>query len=265
MKEGQKSRYMVFKWLKTNYWSSLLVCLLVFILGGSVSAYGISIFRLSDFLSQFFGTSHPFYSIVFLIAFVLLISLPISVGNARFFLRSLEGASKMSDLLYTFQPTHYWNAVRIECVRYLISVGIFTVAGILGILIIRTTAGTLLLFGVALMIAMPLYYKYRLAPYILAQHPKMNLKEVFNTSDRLMSNRRWDLFIIDISFVGLLLVGSLFFGVGGLLVAPYYEGTVARYYLECVQLDPYASKQLEKKESEIMDVAPVVTDGGVSR
>ena len=233
MKEGEKRRYLVFKWLQKNYWSSLLVCLIVFVLGGSVFSYGLPVFTLSDFLSQFFGSSSLrdiLFQAVFAILFGLCISLPISVGNARFFLQSLEEESKINDVLFAFNLNRYWNIVLIEFVRLIIPLAIVLLAALFQLL------GGWIIFTIIALFALFPYYAYRFSPYILAQHPEMRLREVLKTSSILTSGHRLILLLIDLSFGCLVLVATLFLGIGGLLVAPYYEGIVARYYLECADV-----------------------------
>lgn len=241
MIEEQEQRYMVFKWLRTNYWTSLLVCLLVSVLGGSAFAFGISGLRLSDFLSQYFASDRILANGLFTIAFLFFISIPISIGNARFFPQALEGEGKISDVFYAFKPKYYWNVILVEAARYAILAAII-IPIVLLITYSDNDLATFLLWGTALALAMPPYYKYRFSPFILARYPYMRQKEVFSISTELTNRKRWRLFVIDLSFVALFLVGNLFFGIGGLLLAPYYEGVVAMYYLDCVRIQEEESE-----------------------
>ena len=246
MKE-HKQRYMIFKWLKAKYWPSLLVCWLVFVLGGSVFAFGISDLGVSYLLSQHLNQDHLLIRELFLIVFALLISIPISVGCSRFFLCGLEGELKISNIFYAFKPRCYWKVIFVEAVRYGILAAIIIPAVVLDIFVFPTDLiGRLVFWGITLTPILLLYYKYRFSPYILAQHPNMCLKEVFSISTKLTLEKRGRLFAIDLSFASLFFVGNLFFGVGGLLVAPYYEGVVAKYYLERMRADSDSQESLEE-------------------
>ena len=44
-------------------------------------------------------------------------------------------------------------------------------------------------------------YEYSMIPYILAENPSLSTKEVFQRTYELTSNRKMDLFILDLSFL----------------------------------------------------------------
>ena len=235
MKEGQKRKYLVFKWLQKNYWPSLLVCLIVFVLGGSSFAYGAPNLTVSDFLSRSFDARSQISNLIFLVAFLLLISGPISTGSAKFFLSSLEGKGSIKEIFFAFKPELYWKVVCIEAVRYLLFLALPITIVLLRIFMIGINQGALFPL-ICAGVAMIFYYIYRFPTYILVQNPKMAFKDIFEKSSHLTVNKRWELFFIDLSFVCLLVAATLFFGIGGLLILPYYEGLIAQYYLDCEQL-----------------------------
>ena len=41
---------------------------------------------------------------------------------------------------------------------------------------------------------------------------------------------KWDMFLLDLSFLGWYLLGLLFFGIGSIFVYPYEEATYAKLY-----------------------------------
>ena len=87
-------------------------------------------------------------------------------------------------------------------------------------------------------------YRYRMAVYLVLEHPEMSALQCISESKRLMKGHKWELFCFDFSFIGwALLVGVVdYIGVKlgipyislGLLVQiyflPYYELTLAGYY-----------------------------------
>lgn len=91
------------------------------------------------------------------------------------------------------------------------------------------------------------FYRYRMAIYLLLEHPEMSALECISESKRLMAGHKWELFVLDLSFIGwALLVGLANFistelaipvvsviGFGILVqiyLLPYYQLTCAGYY-----------------------------------
>ena len=75
-------------------------------------------------------------------------------------------------------------------------------------------------------------YRYRLAIYLLIDHPEMSVMDCIRQSKHLMQGHKWELFILDFSFIGWELLGSLPF-VGYLVqvfTLPYISMTHALYY-----------------------------------
>lgn len=103
------------------------------------------------------------------------------------------------------------------------------------------------------------YYRYRMAIYLLLEHPEMSALDCIRESKRLMVGHKWELFVLDFSFIGwAVLVGvansissalaiPVVSVIGfGILVQiyflPYYELTCAGYYRQLTapaQSDPF--------------------------
>ena len=45
-------------------------------------------------------------------------------------------------------------------------------------------------------------YEYMMVPYILAENPGMDQKEVFQISREMMNGQKWNAFVLDLSFIG---------------------------------------------------------------
>lgn len=75
-------------------------------------------------------------------------------------------------------------------------------------------------------------YRYSMAGYVLLDHPDYGIMDCIRESKRITGGRKWELFQLDLSFLGWLLLGSLPY-VGYLVsvwVTPYYAITHALYY-----------------------------------
>lgn len=75
-------------------------------------------------------------------------------------------------------------------------------------------------------------YEYRMIPYILADHPEMDHKEVFALSKKMMDGEKWNSFVLDLSFYGWALLSVLTCGILSIFfVNPYIHATNAELYL----------------------------------
>ncbi len=64
-------------------------------------------------------------------------------------------------------------------------------------------------------------YSYSMVPYILRDHPEMTATEAINRSREIMNGRKWNLFCLQFSFIGWILLCGLTFGILTLWVYPY--------------------------------------------
>ena len=46
----------------------------------------------------------------------------------------------------------------------------------------------------------------------------------------MTDGHKWNMFVLDLSFIGWHILGALFFGIGGIFVIPYEEASFARLY-----------------------------------
>ncbi|MFR0799391.1 MAG: DUF975 family protein [Oscillospiraceae bacterium] len=73
-------------------------------------------------------------------------------------------------------------------------------------------------------------YAYSMVYYVKADHPEYSWRECLDESQRLMTGHKWEKFVLDLSFIGWGIVGSLCLGVGTLWVMTYMAATEAQYY-----------------------------------
>lgn len=75
-------------------------------------------------------------------------------------------------------------------------------------------------------------YSYRMALYILIDHPEMSAMECLRESKRMMKGHKMELFVLDLSFIGWSFLSQL--SVVGWFVSifttPYFALTYAQYY-----------------------------------
>lgn len=73
-------------------------------------------------------------------------------------------------------------------------------------------------------------YSYRMTFYILDENPDMTAKEAIAASKELMKGHKWELFCLDISFIGWLILSGLTLGIGILFYNPYTQAAEYAFY-----------------------------------
>jgi uncharacterized membrane protein len=137
------------------------------------------------------------------------------VGGCRFFVDNRVGQGTLEKLGIGFKDGAYGNVVLTMFLKDLFTVLwtlLFIIPGIIK------------------------SYEYRMIPYILAENPKMTHKEAFAISKKMMMGNKLDTFVLDLSFLGWVILSGLTCGILGIFfVNPYYEATIAELYSALVQ------------------------------
>lgn len=85
-------------------------------------------------------------------------------------------------------------------------------------------------------------YEYRMVPYLLAEHPEMGSSEVLARSKEMMAGNKWETFVLDLSFIGWVLLGAITMGVVYIFWAsPYINTTDAALYHRLSGQDSYGN------------------------
>ena len=74
-------------------------------------------------------------------------------------------------------------------------------------------------------------YEYSMIPYLLAENPNLSASQAFSLSKQMTTGQKMDLFVLDLSFLGWIILGLICCGIGILFVLPYPEATRAKVYL----------------------------------
>ena len=73
-------------------------------------------------------------------------------------------------------------------------------------------------------------YSYALTPYILVEHLEMSANEAIEESMRLMDGHKFDLFYLQLSFIGWAILSILSLGLGFFWLIPYQMTAQAAFY-----------------------------------
>ena len=134
---------------------------------------------------------------------------PLIVGCRRFFLRNSLSNAELNELGAGFQG-NWGNVILTMFLRNLFIV-----------------LWSLLLVVPGIIKA----YSYRLVPYLLKDHPELSGTEVITLSRKMMNGHKADAFVLDLSFLGWLLLSALTAGILHIFyVGPYIAATDAELY-----------------------------------
>ena len=65
--------------------------------------------------------------------------------------------------------------------------------------------------------------------YILAEHPEFSAMDAIRESKRIMKGHKFELFVLQLSFIWWYLLVAVTFGVAAIYVAPYTEMAKANF------------------------------------
>ena len=214
--------------LKKNYWMPFAVSLVYALLsgssggssGGASSSVGSSLGSgSSEFQTESAILIIGIVLVVMLIAFVIayafsfFVSGPIAVGKNRYYMENREVTASFGQLFYGFTHHYLNNAAAMFTTQ--LFVGLWTLLFIIP--------------GVIKQLA------WSQVPYILAENPGMTGKRAREISERMTDGKKWEIFVLELSFIGWILLGALACGVGTFFVMPYVDATYAELYAKLRQ------------------------------
>ncbi len=83
-------------------------------------------------------------------------------------------------------------------------------------------------------------YAYSMAGFILAENKNMDAFEAIRCSQIMMQGHKWELFVLDLSFIGWMLLIPITFGIAGIYVIPYMNAAKANFYFSLKDSEPQA-------------------------
>lgn len=73
-------------------------------------------------------------------------------------------------------------------------------------------------------------YKYAMAPFIMAENPGMTANEAITASKEMMDGHKFELFCLELSFLGWSILTVFTLGIGSLWLNPYINMAFAAFY-----------------------------------
>ena len=85
----------------------------------------------------------------------------------------------------------------------------------------------------SLLLVIPGIYKsfaYSMTPFLMAEDPTLSARAAMRLSEEKMDGHKWELFCLELSFIGWILLAVITFGVGEIFLAPYMNAAFAAFY-----------------------------------
>lgn len=105
------------------------------------------------------------------------------------------------------------------------------------------------------------YYATAMVPYLLAEDENFKYLDCLKLSKDMMKGHKMELFMLDLSFLGWILLCLLTFGILFIWKGPYIATTKALYYehlkKEYIASNPGVFKMVEEEEGEIIDAVNI--------
>lgn len=183
----------------------------------NVSKSGSFLFGILNAINQALFKDRIWASVIIIIGalialhYWIFVSKVIEVGNARFFLENRRFTKTKANKLVL--PYRLGKTTHVAYTMFLKN--LYTI-----------------LWGFTIIGGFIKYYSYYLVPYILAENPNMKTKDVLKLSRDMMNGYKWEMFKLDLSFIGYYLLGVLTLNISNLVFAtPYIKATKAESYM----------------------------------
>lgn len=204
--------------LKKSYWMSFVICLILGAaagIGGGIGS-GSSSGARTDALFFDFDASIALL-LLGIILFGSLIAIgvsifflqPLTVGGRKFFIQATKDDVKLNYIGHAFS-SNYLNIVKTVFFK------------------------NLFIFLWSLLFLIPgiiKSYQYYFVEYLMAERPDMDYRRALDLSRQMTDGHKWNIFVLELSFIGWYLLGILACCIGGLFVNPYYFATQTQLYL----------------------------------
>ena len=215
--------------LQACRWPAVAVCLVMTAVSGGVSGAGgrssgtyhsggsnVADASIADLLKGF--DAKILIAILAVAGAMILLSIavsvfvknPLEVGSKKFFITARQDMTgNVGEILYGFKNSYLRNVGGLVLRQIFISLWslLLIIPGIIK------------------------SYEYSMVSYLLADFPEMTVKGAFEYSKRMTAGQKWDIFVLDLSFIPWMLLGVITCGIVYIFhVGPYVEFTKAELY-----------------------------------
>ena len=205
MKQNSEIRELAYNVVKPN-WKKALVATIISLVAAGIPSCFNQIFPL--------GSSNGFIGFVLYLACLFCISAPFAYAYANAMLGFYRGEMETAtdDMLgYVKTKESYMRSLSVGALTYLYTFLwslLFVIPGIVKA------------------------YSYAMTYFIAKENPDLTAEQAILASMKMMSGNKMKLFLLDLSFIGWIILSIFTFGIGFIFVAPYMANARAAFYEE---------------------------------
>lgn len=201
--------------LRQIYWKAFFISLVIALVtgGGSGSSYSNNSRYDPYFVSPAIIAIIALFALgasVVGICLRIFLGFPLEVGGRRFFVQSAQYYDNRQCFRFAFRSGNYSKIVITMLLKAIYNFLWFLLLIIPGIV---------------------KYYAYSMVPFILADNPGIGHNKAIELSKQMTYGHKFDMFVLDLSFLGWYILGLMAFVIGTLFVLPYHDATKAELYL----------------------------------
>jgi len=172
-----------------------------------------SVYELYSYMTSYYRNDVTFLSLLLtaLTTFIVTVLASIlDVGRSLYYINAAKGNRDFNNLFLPFTSGKF---VQIAKTTFLVN--------------LRITLWTLLFIVPGIIKS----YEYRMVPFILAENPDLSTKEAIAISSAMTANEKMNIFVLDLSFLGWLILASILpYNIGILVLNPYIDATNTQLY-----------------------------------
>lgn len=173
------------------------------------------------FMSMFLGLFASTISIVFKV----FVANPFEISHAGFYMSNRNAPARFTEVFKVFDKSYLKKTMAMfmkDLFIYLWTL-LFIIPGIIA------------------------QYKYWAVKYILNENPNLSWQHALDLSKRMTYGRKFELFVLELSFIGWYILGALLCGIGVIFVNPYANQTYAEAY-EFIKQDALQNNRISYNE-----------------
>lgn len=227
--------------LSYSYWISFgatLIFMLLYTGCGSFSMipayFGEVISSVQNDMSPSLQTIMGIFLIIGVVI-ALLVGIPVWVGHNSFYIKAANNDLNLAYIFDGFKHS-YLNTVKIMFL-YSFYIMMWTLLPIIPIAVLAVCFPDMNEYIVSILALIPgvvsvvKRYQYFMVEYIIADNPEISARRAFEISKAATKGNKFKIFLLELSFIGWFLAGTLLCGFGTLFVMPYFYAARTQCYL----------------------------------
>lgn len=165
------------------------------------------------------------------------------LGEATLYLKLMTGKGPLlSDMFYAFKEHHQDLGILLRLIDTIVTVLLSLPGAVLMVIGVRPFDPVyfslgIILFLIGSIVSFVLLSYISLAFFLAADFGNYSTPQIIKFSIKISAPRIWKIIYIKLSFIPVMLLAVLSFGIGFIWAMPYYKATMAALYIEIMNIE----------------------------